>query len=147
MQLQLQRSFVRFQIKQVSLCGFWLMDSRKRGSPIQIVTVSHVHCLRPCFSSKAIIGVFLFGLVHGIGYIHSPCFERPAERRHEKRKVRRWSAERSMHVVAAGVPSVGRAALSPSFNCPEASCLRTCYTLPSSCRICCALRWGRALKK
>lgn len=45
----------------------------KRASPIHIVIVSQVRCLTSHFSSKADVGMFLFGLVRGIGFVCSPC--------------------------------------------------------------------------
>lgn len=49
------------------------MAGWKRASPIHIVIVSQVRCLISHFSSKADVGMFLFGLVRGIGFVCSPC--------------------------------------------------------------------------
>lgn len=70
---------------QVSLCGFWLVDGWKRASPIQILVVSQAHCLILHFSGKAVASLFLFGPVHGVGYMCSPCFRGLGEKA-EKRK-------------------------------------------------------------
>lgn len=81
------------------------------------VIVSQLHCLIPHFSSKAVIGMFLFGPLHGIGYLCSPCFERPVEGRHEKAKGR-WEltlacqqpgpawAELQLRVLVAYCPGI-----------------------------------------
>lgn len=85
-------------------CGLWLMDGWKRAEPALTVIVSQVYCLVSHFSGKAVIGMFWFGPVYGIGYIWSPRFERLGERRQR----------RSRHVTDGG--SAGGLCGSPGYS-------------------------------
>lgn len=117
----------------------WLEMSQPRSA---------LHCQpstlsRPHLSGKAVTSGFLSGLVHGIGHLCSPCFERPMERRREKKKKR--SVLRSRQCGAGGPARLLLRPLptSPGSRLPQ----EMLHAEGQSCCVFCVLGSDQALEK
>lgn len=108
------------------LPGRWLEMSQPHSDRrCQPSTLSHPH-----FSGKAVISGFLFGPVHGTGYVCSPCMlaeacgEKAQEEKGEQVKGEKECAPRAGSVRSA--VSCQDTALSPWPHPQGAGCLRRC---------------------